>query len=193
MYVCIYIYIYIYICIHTQTRGALEPSRSPPAWPACRARTNNNYNTKYNKHNKHNTSNTHTTTTTTTTNNNDTNTTNNDNRIGRGDDTVGSPHRAQISQFELFELTLLLKLYNQLPVEQFEATASQSTVPSPLLITLFCIVTLSCTIDLYILFSVPPGPGHHLQDRPEDDGARHVHPPRGPPNIIYYTILYSII
>ena len=30
--------------------------------------------------------------------------------IGRGDDTVGNPHRAQISQFELFELILLLKL-----------------------------------------------------------------------------------
>ena len=33
---------------------------------------------------------------------------------GRGDDTVGNPHRAQTSRFE-----------------QFEATASQSTVPSP--------------------------------------------------------------
>ena len=31
-------------------------------------------------------------------------------KFGRGDDTVGNPHRAQISQFELFELTLLLKL-----------------------------------------------------------------------------------
>ena len=54
-------------------------------------------------------------------------------RIGRGDDTVGNPHRAQIYQIELFELILLLKLYKQLPVEQFEATASQSTVPSTLL------------------------------------------------------------
>ena len=27
-----------------------------------------------------------------------------------GNDTVGNPHRAQISQFELFELILLLKL-----------------------------------------------------------------------------------
>ena len=32
--------------------------------------------------------------------------------LGRGDDTVGNPHRAQISQFELFELILLLKLDN---------------------------------------------------------------------------------
>ena len=52
-------------------------------------------------------------------------------KIGRGDDTVGNPNRAQISQFELFEPILLLKLDRQFPVEQFEATASQSTVPSP--------------------------------------------------------------
>ena len=49
---------------------------------------------------------------------------------GRGDDTVGSPHRAQICQFELFELIFLLKLDKHFPVEQFEATVSQSTVPS---------------------------------------------------------------
>ena len=54
-------------------------------------------------------------------------------RLGRGDDRVGNPHRAQVSQFELFELILLLKLDRQLPVERFEATVSQSTVPSPLL------------------------------------------------------------
>ena len=49
----------------------------------------------------------------------------------RGDDTLGNPHRAQISQFELelkftqfelFEFILLLKLDKQLPVEQFEAS-----------------------------------------------------------------------
>ena len=51
--------------------------------------------------------------------------------VGRGDATVGNPHRAQICQFEFFELILLLKLDKQFPVEQFEATASQSTVPSP--------------------------------------------------------------
>ena len=33
--------------------------------------------------------------------------------VGRGDDTVGKPHRAQISQFELFELILVLKLDKQ--------------------------------------------------------------------------------
>ena len=53
--------------------------------------------------------------------------------FGRGDDTVGNPHRAQISQLELFELILLLKLDKQFPVVQFEARVSQSTVPSPLL------------------------------------------------------------
>ena len=54
--------------------------------------------------------------------------------IGRGDDTVGNPRRAQIDQCELLELVLLLKLDKQFPVEQFEVTVSQSTVPSPPLI-----------------------------------------------------------
>ena len=58
--------------------------------------------------------------------------------FGKGDDTVGNPHRAQISQFELFELILLLKLDKQLPVEQLEATASQSTVLSLPLRTSCC-------------------------------------------------------
>ena len=47
---------------------------------------------------------------------------------------VGNPHRAQISQFELFALMmclLLVKLDKQFPVEQFEAAVSQSTVPAP--------------------------------------------------------------
>ena len=47
--------------------------------------------------------------------------------IGRGDDTVGNPHRAQIHRFELFELILLAKLDKLFPVEQLEATVSQST------------------------------------------------------------------
>ena len=50
---------------------------------------------------------------------------------GRGEDEVGDPHRAPMSQLELFELILLLKLGKQLPVERFEAAVSQSTVPSP--------------------------------------------------------------
>ena len=48
--------------------------------------------------------------------------------IGRGDDKVGNPHRAQISQFELFELILLLKLDENFPGEQFEATVSQRDI-----------------------------------------------------------------
>ena len=52
-------------------------------------------------------------------------------RLGRGDDKVGNPHRTQIYRFELFELILLLELDKQFPVEQVEATVSQSTVPSP--------------------------------------------------------------
>ena len=48
-----------------------------------------------------------------------------------GDDAVGNPHRAQIYQFEFFELILLLRLDKRFPVEQFEATVSQSTAPSP--------------------------------------------------------------
>ena len=53
-------------------------------------------------------------------------------QLERGDDdTVGDPHRARIYPFEFFELVFFLKLDKQFPVEQFEATASQSTVPSP--------------------------------------------------------------
>ena len=47
---------------------------------------------------------------------------------GRGDDTVGNPHRAQMFQFELFELVLLLKLDEQFPVEQFEASRAEAAV-----------------------------------------------------------------
>ena len=49
----------------------------------------------------------------------------------RGDDTVGNPYRAQIAQLKLFEFIPLLKLDKHLPVDQFEATVSQTTVPSP--------------------------------------------------------------
>ena len=55
--------------------------------------------------------------------------------LGRGDDTVGNPHRAQTYPLEPSELILLLKLDKRLPAEQFEATASQSTIPSPPLTT----------------------------------------------------------
>ena len=43
------------------------------------------------------------------------------------------PHRAQISEFELCELFVLLNLDKQFSIEsieQFEPTVSQSTVPS---------------------------------------------------------------
>ena len=70
--------------------------------------------------------------------------------FGRGDDTVGNPHRAQIVQCELFELVLLSKLDKQLPVEQFEATVSQSTVPSPVLSLLPSPLSLSRHIYLSI-------------------------------------------
>ena len=36
--------------------------------------------------------------------------------FGRGDDTVGNPHRAQISQFDFFELILFSKLDKPFPV-----------------------------------------------------------------------------
>ena len=52
--------------------------------------------------------------------------------VGRGDDAVGDPRRAQLSQFEFFELILVLKSEKQFPVEQFEATvivSVNSTVP----------------------------------------------------------------
>ena len=52
-------------------------------------------------------------------------------RRRKGDDTVGNPRRAQIAQFELFEISLLWKLDKQFPVKRFEATVSQSAVPSP--------------------------------------------------------------
>ena len=48
--------------------------------------------------------------------------------FGMGDDAVGNPHRAQlfhraqILQFDRFELILLLKLDKQFPVERFEAS-----------------------------------------------------------------------
>ena len=45
-------------------------------------------------------------------------------QVRRADDTVGNPHRAQICQFEFFELFLLFNVDNHLSIEQFELTAS---------------------------------------------------------------------
>ena len=52
-------------------------------------------------------------------------------QFGRGDAAVQNPRRAESSPFELFELILLLKLDKRFHVERFEATVSQSTIPSP--------------------------------------------------------------
>ena len=51
--------------------------------------------------------------------------------IGMGDDTVGNPQGDQMFKFLFFEGILLLKFDKRLPVVRFEATLSQSTVPSP--------------------------------------------------------------
>ena len=67
----------------------------------------------------------------------------------KGDDTVENPHRARISQFELVELILLLKVDKQLPVQRFEATVSQSTVPPPPLLW-SALVSSSCKRSIYI-------------------------------------------
>ena len=79
------------------------------------------------KHNTTTNDNDTTTTTTTTT----TNVNNNNNDICNMYFTVGNPHRAQMSQFELFVILLLLKVIKPFSIEQFEATGSQSTVHSP--------------------------------------------------------------
>ena len=55
--------------------------------------------------------------------------------LGRGDDTVGNPQLSQIAQFEFFELIFSLKLHKRFPIEQLEATVSQSRVPSPLFVS----------------------------------------------------------
>ena len=69
--------------------------------------------------------------------------------LGRGDDPVGNPHRAQMSQLELFELPIFLKVDQLFPVERFEATVSQSREPSPPLINtawqwVLCVCLLAC-------------------------------------------------
>ena len=75
--------------------------------------------------------------------------------FGRGDDTIGNPHRTLIYQFEFFELILLLKLDKQFPVEQFEATASQSTAPSPLLSGAYLLDAEVIFEQLSLLYALP--------------------------------------
>ena len=49
----------------------------------------------------------------------------------KGDDTVGSSHRAQIFNSSFSSFILLFELAKRFPVEGFEAMPSQSTVPPP--------------------------------------------------------------
>ena len=76
-----------------------------------------------------------------------------------GDETVGNPHRTRIAQVELFELSLLLKLDKQFPVEQFEVRVSQSTGPSPPLSTIDCADALDVMLlwVVWKLFTATPG------------------------------------
>ena len=74
--------------------------------------------------------------------------------FGTGDAAVGNPHRAQLVQFELFELIVLLKSDSKFPVQQFEATASQSTVPSTLLNSTLH-MTISPSFQLTVLSTLP--------------------------------------
>ena len=55
--------------------------------------------------------------------------------LGRGDDTVGNPHRAQMYQFEL---AILLKLDVEFSIERSEPTVSQSTVPEDKDVQVLC-------------------------------------------------------
>ena len=64
---------------------------------------------------------------------------------------MGNPHRAQISQLDLFELVLLLRLDKRFPVEQFEATVSQYAVPSPLLTLLIVILIIKVILRMRII------------------------------------------
>ena len=75
--------------------------------------------------------------------------------FGRGDlrDTLGNPHRAQVSQFEFFELVLLLKLDKRLPVERFEAAvlSVNSTLPPSEGYNILYYITRCCTILDYTI------------------------------------------
>ena len=81
--------------------------------------------------------------------------------LGRGDDAVGSPHRTQIYEFELFKLFILLKLDQQFSIEQLEPTESQSAVYPPLLgsgrtrpahiMIIIIIMFISCIIIIRII------------------------------------------
>ena len=88
----------------------------------------------------------------------------------RGGDTLGNPHRDQISRFELFELILLLRLDKQFPVERFEAAASQSTVPFPLL-RLYYIILYDTILSIHIYIYIYNTLANHQIDELNEDGA----------------------
>ena len=67
--------------------------------------------------------------------------------------TLGNPHQAQISQFELSELIELLKLDEQFPVERFEATVSHIHIYIYIYIYICCIyiyIYMYIHIHIYI-------------------------------------------
>ena len=126
MYICIYIYIYIrtYILSWThwfdyyryQATAAAASGASAESPSRHRTSFSNNTTNHINNSNSNSINNKH----------NDNSNTNHTKKAVM----VGNPHRAQICQFGFFELIFLFKLDKQFPVERFEATASQSTIPS---------------------------------------------------------------
>ena len=73
--------------------------------------------------------------------------------FGRGDDTVGNPHRAQISQFELFELVLLLELDKTVPRRAIRGSSiSVSSTLPPLSIA--CAIYYATIIRYYYIIII---------------------------------------
>ena len=69
--------------------------------------------------------------------------------LGRGDDLVGYPHRAQISPFELFELVLLSKLYT-VPCRAIRGSniSVNSTLPHSIIIIVIIIAIVEVLSSL---------------------------------------------
>ena len=95
--------------------------------------------------------------------------------LGSGDDTVGNPHRARISQFELFELILFLKLDKQLN----RSSNSSRMFVIMIIIIIIIIVVINNIIVISSLSSTsrrlhlrqkcppPPLPHHPLANHPQ--------------------------
>ena len=75
--------------------------------------------------------------------------------VGRGDDTDGNPDRAQISQFELFELVLLWNLHTQTAPCRAVRGSSISVNSTPICIYIYVYLSLSLYIYIYIYVSPP--------------------------------------